>query len=56
MEPPGIATKTRDRQEVITASFDLDAQREARAATGLFRDRRTELYRRLLTLDGSEDD
>jgi len=47
-----VAEASRDRQEVLTASFDLDALREARASTGLFRDRRTDLYRILLTLDG----
>jgi N-carbamoylputrescine amidase len=43
---------SRDKEEVIVASFDLDALREARACTGLFRDRRTDLYESLLTLDG----
>jgi N-carbamoylputrescine amidase len=47
-----VAEASRDRQEVLTASFDLDALREARASTGLFRDRRTDLNRILLTLDG----
>jgi len=37
---------------VITASFDLDAIQAQRASWGLFRDRRPELYRPLLTLDG----
>jgi N-carbamoylputrescine amidase len=49
-----VAQASRDRQEVITASFDLDELRSARAVTGLFRDRRTDLYRRLLTLDGAD--
>ncbi|WP_119460191.1 carbon-nitrogen hydrolase [Rhodospirillaceae bacterium SYSU D60014] len=39
-------------QEVITASFDLEAIREKRATWGLFRDRRPDLYGPLLTLDG----
>ena len=39
---------------VITASFDLDAIRAQRAAWGLFRDRRPDLYGPLLTLDGGE--
>jgi N-carbamoylputrescine amidase len=43
---------SRDKEEVIVASFDLDALREARSCTGLFRDRRTDLYESLLTLDG----
>lgn len=40
-------------EEVITATFDLDALRAARASWGFFRDRRPELYGALLTLDGS---
>ena len=39
---------------VITASFDLEAIRAQRAAWGLFRDRRPDLYGPLLTLDGGE--
>jgi N-carbamoylputrescine amidase len=42
----------RDRQAVLTATFDLDEQRRARASSGFFRDRRTDLYRCLLTLEG----
>jgi N-carbamoylputrescine amidase len=43
---------SRDRQAVLTATFDLDEQRRARASSGFFRDRRTDLYRCLLTLEG----
>ena len=43
---------SRNDEAVITATFDLDELRAARAATGFFRDRRTDLYRSLLTLDG----
>jgi N-carbamoylputrescine amidase len=43
----------RDKEAVLTASFDLDRLRAARASWGLFRDRRPELYRSILTLDGS---
>ncbi|MEE9231310.1 MAG: N-carbamoylputrescine amidase [Acidobacteriota bacterium] len=43
----------RDKQTVLTASFDLDKLRANRASAGFFRDRRTDLYRCLLTLDGS---
>jgi N-carbamoylputrescine amidase len=42
----------RDRQAVLTATFDLDEQRRARSSSGFFRDRRTDLYRCLLTLEG----
>jgi N-carbamoylputrescine amidase len=47
-----VAEAPRDEQAVLTATFDLDALRASRAAWGLFRDRRTDLYGRLLTLDG----
>jgi N-carbamoylputrescine amidase len=47
-----VAEAPTDEQAIVTASFDLDALRASRAAWGLFRDRRTDLYRRLLTLDG----
>ncbi len=47
-----VAEAGGDEQAVITASFDLDAIRAQRAAWGLFRDRRPDLYGPLLTLDG----
>ena len=47
-----VAEAPRDEQAILTATFDLDALRASRAAWGLFRDRRTDLYRRLVTLDG----
>ena len=43
-----VAQASADQPEVITASFDLAVQRERRAAWGLFRDRRPDLYSRLL--------
>jgi N-carbamoylputrescine amidase len=49
-----VAEASRDRSEVRTARFDLDALRQARAGAGLFRDRRTDLYRTLLGVDGRE--
>ncbi len=39
--------------EVVTATFDLDEVATKRAAWGLFRDRRPDLYKTLLTLDGA---
>ena len=42
----------RAEETVLTASFDLEELRTTRAAWGLFRDRRPELYGPLLTLDG----
>ena len=47
-----VAEAPRDQQAVLTASFDLDELRAQRASSGFFRDRRTDLYRTLLTLDG----
>lgn len=49
-----VAEANRTDQGVITASFDLDEIRAKRAAWGLFRDRRPELYESLLTLDGED--
>jgi N-carbamoylputrescine amidase len=39
--------------DAIVASFDLDKLKEDRSFWGLFRDRRPQLYRSLLTLDGA---
>ena len=47
-----LAEAPRDKQAVLTASFDLDELRTQRASSGLFRDRRTDLYQSLMTLDG----
>jgi N-carbamoylputrescine amidase len=47
-----IAEASRDQREVVTATVDLDRMRANRASWGLFRDRRPDLYRDLLTLDG----
>lgn len=50
-----VAEAGRDQQAVITASFDLDEIRAQRAAWGLIRDRRPDLYGPLLTMDGEEE-
>ena len=47
-----VAEASRDRQEVVTATIDLDESRCYRERWAMFRDRRPELYGRLLTLDG----
>lgn len=47
-----LTQASREDQAVITASLDLDSAAEDRAAWGLFRDRRPDLYGRLMTLDG----
>ena len=49
-----VAEASRDSQTVLTATFDLDELRATRASSGFFRDRRTDLYRRLLTADGAD--
>jgi N-carbamoylputrescine amidase len=48
-----VAEAGRDSEAVLLAAFDLDELREMRNNWGLFRDRRPELYRPLLTLDGT---
>jgi N-carbamoylputrescine amidase len=47
------ASASRDGEAVLTASFDRAAMRRDRAAWGLFRDRRPELYGALATADGT---
>ncbi|MCB9949188.1 MAG: N-carbamoylputrescine amidase [Rhodospirillaceae bacterium] len=47
-----VAQAPRDAEAVITARFDLDAIARQRAAWGIFRDRRPDLYGSLLSLDG----
>jgi N-carbamoylputrescine amidase len=47
-----VAKAGRGEDGVVTARLDLEALRRARAAFGLFRDRRPDLYRPLLALDG----
>lgn len=47
-----LAEASRDREEAIVATVDLDAAQWRRGDWSFFRDRRPELYRPLLTLDG----
>ena len=47
-----LVEASRDKQEVITASFDLEAFRAERASWGFFRDRRPQHYQALLSVDG----
>lgn len=47
-----VAKASRDKEEVVTATFDLEKNRAMRANWGVFRDRRPDLYQPLLTLDG----
>lgn len=39
-----VCAASRDQEEVLTASFDLDELAENRLSWGLFRDRRPECY------------
>jgi N-carbamoylputrescine amidase len=48
------AEASRDEEAVVTATFDLAAAATERAAWGLFRDRRPDLYGVLLTADGAD--
>jgi N-carbamoylputrescine amidase len=47
-----LAEADRGTETVLVASFDLDEVRRYREAWGVFRDRRPELYRSLLSFDG----
>jgi N-carbamoylputrescine amidase len=53
-DPTGakVAEADRSSEDVLTATFDLDAIRAQRHAWGVFRDRRPELYYPILSLDG----
>ncbi|MCI1965713.1 MAG: N-carbamoylputrescine amidase [Oscillospiraceae bacterium] len=50
-----LAQAGRTEETVLTAAFDLDALEAQRAEWGVFRDRRPELYRPILTLDGKTE-
>ena len=47
-----VAEASREEEAIVVAEFDLDAIRRRRAAWGLFRDRRPNLYLPVLSLDG----
>lgn len=49
-----IKEASRDREEVLVASFDLDSVSASRASWGFFRDRRADLYRPIMSLDGAD--
>jgi N-carbamoylputrescine amidase len=48
-----VAEAGRDDERVLVTEIDVEANRAMRAAWGLFRDRRPELYGALTTLDGA---
>lgn len=47
-----VAEAGRTEEAVLVAEFDLDATAEQRIEWGIFRDRRPELYKAILTYDG----
>src|SRR4051794_28323739 len=49
-----VAQTPRSGEAVVTATFDFDVLAAARAAFGLFRDRRPDLYVPVLSLDGQD--
>ena len=50
-----IAEADRTRESILTATFDLDEIAANRAAWGLFRDRRPEMYGTITSLDGNRN-
>ena len=50
-----IAKADRSAETAITAELNLDNTKADRRAWGFFRDRRPEMYRALMTLDGDID-
>ena len=50
-----IAEGSRDKEEVLIGKINLSEAETLRNVWGVFRDRRPELYKGLLNLDGSED-
>ncbi len=50
-----VAEADREHDAVLTASFDRAELQRMRTSWGLFRDRRPDLYRPLLTLDGETE-
>ncbi|MGI9264406.1 MAG: N-carbamoylputrescine amidase [Gammaproteobacteria bacterium] len=50
-----IAEAGRDDESVLTASFDMEAVRKDRVAWGVYRDRRPDLYKPLMSLDSNND-
>ena len=50
-----VAEAGRDDERVLIADIDIEANRAMRAAWGLFRDRRPELYGAITSLDGNSN-
>lgn len=47
---------SRDKEEILYQTYDLNAVDLSRVDWGVFRDRRPDLYKTLLTLDGGKDE
>ena len=47
-----LAEGSRDKEEVLVASINLDEAESFRRTWGIFRDRRPDLYAPLMSLDG----
>ena len=50
-----VAEGSRDKEEVLISTIDLDKAEDFRSSWGIFRDRRPDLYKTLLDMDGSEE-
>jgi len=50
-----LVASDREHHDVITADLDLEKMQGERAAWGLFRDRRPDLYAGILSLDGAKE-
>ena len=49
-----VSEADRESEKIITHTFDLDLIKQYRRDWGVYRDRRTDLYNEILTLDGNK--
>jgi N-carbamoylputrescine amidase len=49
-----VSEADRESEKIITHTFDLDLITQYRRDWGVYRDRRTDLYNEILTLDGNK--
>ncbi len=50
-----VESASRDKEEILLHTFDLDKTDNARRDWGIFRDRRPEMYKDILKNDASEE-
>lgn len=50
-----VESASRDKEEILTHTFDLNQTDRARRDWGIFRDRRPEMYKDILSNDASEE-